>query len=130
METTFEEKMDFAMKLRKIDPCSGILDFLPSSEDFDANENSAPQPLNNISHLYVLSQAKMFVKASLDKLSENNVLNCAEEFLKTLTFSDNDRMSIEKATVPDRSNLTGNAKQDAFLKRSTWRSIGVPLAFP
>ena len=80
-------------------PVLVFLIFLPSSEDFDANENSAPQPPNNISHLYVLSQAKMFVKASLDKLSENNVLNCAEECLKTLTFSDNDRMSIEKATV-------------------------------
>ena len=41
-ETTFQEKMDFATKLRKIDPCSGILDFLPSSKDLiDNNENSA-----------------------------------------------------------------------------------------
>jgi len=33
-EPTHEEKMDFARKLRKIDPCSGILDFLPSSKDY------------------------------------------------------------------------------------------------
>ena len=46
----------------------------------------------------------MYVQASLDKLSENNLLNSAEEFLKTLTFSDNDRMSIEKATVGQYKN--------------------------
>ncbi|KAK2557047.1 hypothetical protein P5673_020905 [Acropora cervicornis] len=55
-ETTFTEKLDFATKLRKTDARSGILDFLPSSKDFDDNENSAQQPENNISHLYVLSQ--------------------------------------------------------------------------
>lgn len=55
--STFKEKLDFATKLRKIDPRSGILDFLPSSKDFDDNENSAQQPENNSSHLYVLSQA-------------------------------------------------------------------------
>ena len=88
-ETTFKEKLDFATKLRKIDPRSGILDFLPSSKDFDDNENSAQQPENNISHLHVLSQAKMYVKANLEKISEDNLLNCAEEFLQTSTFSDN-----------------------------------------
>lgn len=98
--------MDFATKVRKIDPCSGILDFLPLSEDFDDNKNSVQQPENNISHLYVFSQAKMYVKANLDKLSENNLLNFAEEFLKTLTFSDNDRMIIEKATVGQHKNKT------------------------
>ena len=82
---------------------SGILDFLPSSKDFDDNENSAQQP-ENISHLYVLSQAKMYVKVNLDKLSEDNLLNCAEEFLHTLTFSGNDRMNIEKATVGQHKN--------------------------
>ena len=30
----------------------------------------------------------MYVKANLDKLSEDNLLNCAKEFLQTLTFSD------------------------------------------
>ena len=54
-ETTFTEKLDFATKT---DARSGILDFLPSSKDFDDNENSAQQPENNISHLYVLSQGK------------------------------------------------------------------------
>ena len=92
---------------KKIIPCSGILDSLPSSKDFDDNENSAEQPENNyISHLYVLSQAKMYVKANLDKLSEDNLLNCAEEFLETLTFSDNDRMNIEKATVGQHKHKT------------------------
>lgn len=49
--------------------------------------------------MYYLKLLKMYVKANLDKLSEDNLLNCAEEFLLTLTFSDNDRMDIEKATV-------------------------------
>ena len=105
-ETTFKEKLDFATKQRKIHPRSGILDFLPSSKDFDDNENGAQQPENNISYLYVLSQAKMYVKANLDKLSEDNFLNCAEEFLQTLTFSDNDRMNIEKATGGQHKNKT------------------------
>ena len=56
-ETTVKDKLDFATKLRKIDPLSSILDFLPSSNDFDDNENSAQQPENNMSYLYVLSQA-------------------------------------------------------------------------
>ena len=47
-ETTLKEKLDFATKLRKIDSRSGILDFLPSSKDFDDNENSAQQPESNI----------------------------------------------------------------------------------
>ena len=46
----------------------------------------------------------MYVKPNLDKLSEDNLLNCAEEFLQTLTFSDNDRMNIEKATVGQHKN--------------------------
>ena len=50
--------MDFATELRKIDPCSGILNFLPSSKDFEDNENIAPQSENDISHLYVLCQGK------------------------------------------------------------------------
>ncbi|KAL9969539.1 hypothetical protein ACROYT_G021764 [Oculina patagonica] len=37
--TTMKEKIDFANKLRKIDPCSGILHFVPSSNDFDDIEN-------------------------------------------------------------------------------------------
>jgi len=69
------------MKLRKIDPHSGILDFLPFSKDLDDNENSAQQPENSISHLCILSQAKMYLEANFDELSEENLLNCAEEFL-------------------------------------------------
>lgn len=98
--------MDFATKLREIDLHSGILDFLPFSQDFDDNENSAQQPENNISHLYILYQAKMYVKANFDKFSEDNLLNCAQEFLQTLTFSDNYRMNIEKATVGQHKNKT------------------------
>ena len=48
----------------------------------------------------------MYVKANLDKLSEDNLLNCAEEFLQTMTFSDNDRMNTEKATVGQHKNKT------------------------
>ena len=99
-ETTFKDKL-----VRKIDPCFRILDFLPPSKDLN-NEHNAQQPENNISHLYVLSQAKMYVKANLDKLSEDNLSNCAEEFLQTLTFSDNDRMNIKKATVGQHKNKT------------------------
>ena len=80
-ETTFKEKLHFATKLRKIDPHSGIVDFLPFSKDLDDNEFSAQQPENNISHLCILSQAKMYLKAKFYKLSEDNLLNCAEEFL-------------------------------------------------
>ena len=105
-ETTFKEILDFAMKLRRIDPHSGILHFLPFSKDRDDNENSAQQSENNISHLYILSQAKMYLKANFDKLSEENLLNCAEEFLQTLTFSDNDRMNIEKTTVGQHKKKT------------------------
>lgn len=57
-------------------------------------------------HNSLKSQAKMYVKANLDKLSEDNLLNCAEEFLQTLTFSENDRMNIEKATVGQHKNKT------------------------
>ena len=56
-KTTVKDKLDFAAKLRKIDPLSSILDFLPSSKDFDDNENSAQQNENNMSYLYVLPQA-------------------------------------------------------------------------
>lgn len=105
-ETTTEEKIDFANKLRKIDPCSGILDFLPSSNDFDDIENTPSQSEHNISHLYVSSQAEDYVKANLDKLSENNIFNFAEEFLKALTFSANDIMEINQATVGQHRNKT------------------------
>ena len=105
-ETTFKEKIDFANKLRKIDPCSGILDFLPSSNNFDDIENTPSQSEHNISHLYVSSQAKDYVQANFDKLSENNLFNFAEEFLKALTFSANDVMAINQATVGQHRNKT------------------------
>ena len=59
---------------------------------------------NNISHLTILSQAKNYVKTNFNKLSEDNLLNFAEEFLKALTFSDNDRMTINKATIGQHKN--------------------------
>ena len=59
---------------------------------------------NNISHLTILFQAKNYVKKNFIKLSEDNLLNFAEEFLKALTFSDNDRMTINKATIGQHKN--------------------------
>ena len=38
------------------------------------------------------------------KLSEDNLLNFSEEFLKAFTFSDNDRMIIGKATMAQHKN--------------------------
>ena len=94
-EITHKEKIDLAEKLQKIDPCSGILDFLPFSPNYDENENFSSHFDNNISHPTILSQAKNYVKTNFNKLSEDNLLNSAEEFLKALTFSDNDRMTIK-----------------------------------
>ena len=37
-EITRKEKIYFTKKLRKIDPCSGVLDFLPFSLNYDENE--------------------------------------------------------------------------------------------
>ena len=94
-EITHKEKIDLAEKIQKIDPCSGILDFLPFSPNYDENENFSSHFDNNISHPTILSQAKNYVKTNFNKLSEDNLLNSAEEFLKALTFSDNDRMTIK-----------------------------------
>ena len=55
-------------------------------------------------HLTILSQAKNYVKTNFNKLSEENLLNFAGEFLKALTFSDNDRMIIKKATMGQHKN--------------------------
>ena len=60
-EITHIEKIDFAKKLRKIYLCSGILDFLPFSLDYDKNEHFSSHLDNNISHLTILSQAKNYV---------------------------------------------------------------------
>ena len=69
-EITHKEKIDFAEKLQKIDPCSGILDLLPFSPNYDENENFSSHFDNNISHLTILSQAKNYVKTNFNKLSE------------------------------------------------------------
>ena len=122
-ETTFKEKLDFAMKLRKIDPHCGILDFLPFSKDLDDNENSAQQPENNISHLCILSEAKIYLKANFDKLSEENLLNCAEEFQQTLTLSENDRMNIEKATVGQHKNKTRHTMRHLLVTGKKIKSL-------
>ena len=98
-ETTLNEKMEFAKKLKKIDPYSGILDFLPAPKNTDDTENDCQQSENDISHLSILSQAQNYIRANIDKLSENNLTDCAEEFLKVLTFSSSDREMINKATV-------------------------------
>ena len=101
-EITHKEKIDFAKKLRKIDPCSGILDFSPFSPNYD--ENCSSHFDNSISHLTILSQAKNYVETNFNKLSEDNLLNFAEEFQRALTFSDNDRMTINKATMGHHKN--------------------------
>lgn len=64
-EITRIEKIEFAKKLRKIDLCSGILDFFPVSPNYDENENFSSHPDYNISHLTILSQAKNYVKTDL-----------------------------------------------------------------
>ena len=46
-EITHKEKINFAKKFRKIDPCSGILDFLPFSPNYDENENCSSHFDNN-----------------------------------------------------------------------------------
>ena len=56
--------------------------------------------------MYYLKLRCMSRQILIDKLSEDNLLNCGEEFLQTLTFSDNDRMNIEKATVGQHKNKT------------------------
>ena len=89
-EITRREKIDFSKKLQKIYPC------------YDENENYSHFE-NNISHLTILFQAKNYVKKNFIKLSEDNLLNFAEEFLKALTFSD-DRMTINKATIGQHKN--------------------------
>ena len=103
-DITLKEKIDFAKKLREIDPCSGILDFSPFSPNYDKNESCSFHFDNNISHLTILSQDKNYVETNFNKLSEDNLLNFAEEFLKALTFSGNDRMTINKATMGQHKN--------------------------
>ena len=88
----------------KIDPRSGILDFLLFSPNYDENENCSSHFDNNISHLTISSQVKNYVKTNSNKLSEDNLLNLAEEFLKALTFSDNDSMTINEATMGQHEN--------------------------
>ena len=56
--------------------------------------------------MYYLKLRCMSRQILIDKLSEDNLLNYGEEFLQTLTFSDKDRMNIEKATVRQHKNKT------------------------
>ena len=96
--------MDVAKKLTKIDTCSGILDFLPASDNTEDSENDSQQSEGNVSHLTILSQAKNYTRADIDKLSSNNLADCAEEFFKVLTFSDRDRENINNATLGQHQN--------------------------
>ena len=104
-EITNKEKLILQRNL-EIDPCSGILDFLPFSPSYDEKEHFSSHFDSDISHLTILSQAKNYVKTNFIKLSEDNLLNFAEEFLKAFTFSDNDRMIIDKATMAQHKNKT------------------------
>ena len=84
-EITLNEKLEFAKKLRKIDPFSGILDFLPAPKTCDDNDHSQ-QSEYNISHLSIMSQAKKYIEANVDNTSESNLSDVADEFIKVLTF--------------------------------------------
>ena len=57
-------------------------------------------------YITILSQAKNYVKTDFNKLSVDNLSNFAKEFLKAFTFSDNDRMTIDKATMAQHKNKT------------------------
>ena len=98
-EITHKEKIDFAKKLWKIDPCFGILDFFYHFPQVVMKTKIVLLVLIIMSHLAILSQAKSYVETNFGKLSEDNFLNFVEEFLKALIFWDNDRMTINKATV-------------------------------
>ena len=54
---------------------------------------------------YCLKLRIMF-RQIFNKLSEDNLSKFAEEFLKALTFSDNDRIIINKATMGQHKNKT------------------------
>jgi len=65
--------------------------------------------LNTIFHICMYHpklKTTLYVKANREKLSENNVFNFAEEFLKGLTFSANDILEINQATVGQHKNKT------------------------
>ena len=83
-----------------------VFSFLPFSPNYDENEHFSSHFDNNISHLTILSQAKNYVKTDFNKLSVDNLSNFAKEFLKAFTFSDNDRMTIDKATMAQHKNKT------------------------
>ena len=59
-----------------------------------------------MSHPTILSQAKNYVKTNFNKLSEDNISNFAEEFLKAFTFSDIEKMIINKTTMAQHKNKT------------------------
>ena len=82
----------------------GFFLFFTVSPNYDENENCSSHFDNNISHLTISSQVKNCVKTNSNKLSEDNLLNLAEEFLKALTFSDNDSMTINEATMGQHEN--------------------------
>ena len=105
-EIPHKENIDFAKKLRKINPSSGFLDFLPFSSKYDENEHLSSHLDNSISHLTILSQAKNYVETNFNNLPEDNLSIFYEEFLKAFTFSDNDRMFIDKATMAEHKNIT------------------------
>ena len=120
---TLNEKMEFAKKLKKIDPCSGILDFLPAPMNSDDNENDSQQSENDISHLSIMSQAKNYIKVNADSLSGNNLTDCAEEFLKVLTFSNSDREIISKATLGQHKSKTWYEMRHLLVTGKTMKAL-------
>ena len=121
-EITLNEKLEFAQKLRKIDPFSGILDFLPAPKTSDDNDDSQ-QSEYNISHLPIMSQAKKYIEANVDNTSESNLSDVAEEFLTVLTFSNSDRENINKATQGQHQSKTWHEMRHLLVTGKTIKAL-------
>ena len=106
-ETTFKEKLDFAMNWENRSPLwySWFFYHLQKTLMIMKTVHNSLKIIFDIC-MYYLKLRCMSRQILIDKLSEDNLLNCGEEFLQTLTFSDNDRMNIEKATVRQHKNKT------------------------
>ena len=86
-------------------------------------ENCSSHFDNNISHLTILSQAKNNVKTNYNNLLEDNLLKFAEEFLTALTFSDNDRMTINQATMGQHNNKSWHEMRHLSVTGKKMKSI-------
>ena len=73
----------------------------------------------NISH----PDHKSYIGTNFHKLSEENLLYFVEEFLKALTFSDNDRMIINKATMGKHKNKCWHEMRHLFITGKEIKSL-------